>query len=112
MQCAAVMAHCSSMSEAPHTKPPARNRTTQLCSNGVTGAPAGGVWSSAGRVSMLRVALEWAGHRGGNADPQPTHARHAHGNGGAPPTMRAVGPLLAGGLPTYLGIANLVLLRL
>ena len=40
VQCAAVMAHCSSMSEAPHIEPPVRNRMTQLCSNGVTGAPA------------------------------------------------------------------------
>eukprot|EP00964_Phaeocystis_antarctica_P038474 scaffold22004_cov62-Phaeocystis_antarctica.AAC.2 len=99
------MAHCSSMSEAPHTKPPVRNRITQLCSNGVTGAPA----EQWGRVSVLRAALEWAGHRGGDTDPAPsphTHA-HTHDHGGAPPTMRAVGLLSAGGLPTYLGIANL-----
>ena len=40
VQCAAVMAHCSLMSEAPH-KPAAGKKTrTQLCSNGVTGPPA------------------------------------------------------------------------
>ena len=56
MQCAAVMAHCSSMSEAPHTEPPVSKNRTQLCSNGVTGPPAE---QRGGHVlSVLRAALE------------------------------------------------------
>ena len=45
--------------------------------------------------------------------PVSPHAYARMVKGGAPPTMRADGPLSAGGLPiSCLGIASLVLLRL
>ena len=64
---------------------------------------------AAGALSNV-PALEWVGYGERHRCHSYTQYGHANGHGGAPPTMRAVGPL-AEGLPANLGIATLVLLR-
>ena len=75
VQLAAVMAHCSSMSEAPHQEPPVSRNRTQLCSNGVTGPPAE---QCGERVNALRAALEGPSTEETTSIPLPAHARTAH----------------------------------
>ena len=54
VQCAAVTAHSASMSEAPHSLLLGLNCRIQLCSNGVTGSPAGQRAGAGARERVLR----------------------------------------------------------